>query len=239
MNKWFHSPLGHFAAYEFAVTIDSLNGSLKGGTLVQLGNCGENSWLKKMKYTHKWIVSPFALAHKIHIESELNHLPFSRDSVDCIIAPLTLEPFGSSFSLIDEIDRVLKPMGLVVFLCINPWSLWGAAMKSGLLHCYRDSHVKMRTPFSLNRVFIQRGYEQISLSNFCYIPPVSKASLIKKLTFLDEIGKMLWPVPSGFYCYVAQKHQLILPSLMSKSLSQPINDYRPSLQPVTLSPIEK
>lgn len=61
---------------------------------------------------------------KSQIECALNQLPLDRNSIDCIIVPLTLETFGSSLSLIDEIDRVLSPMGFVILLGINPWSLW-------------------------------------------------------------------------------------------------------------------
>ncbi len=145
---------------------------------------------------------------------------------------MTLEPFGTSNSLIDEIDRILNPMGFIVLLNLNPWSLWGAAMKLGRLHCYENHKVKMRTPFNLNRLFIQRGYRQCSLNNFCYIPPVNNQSLIKKLTFFDEVGKMIWPFPSGFYCYIAQKYEYITPSLIVEPVIEPISkDYKSSLQP--------
>lgn len=231
LNKWFQTPLGLFAANEFAVNLELVQELLGGETLVQLGACGDNVWLKKLKFSHQWIVSPFALSNKIQIQSELNHLPLDRNSIDCIVAPLTLEPFNSSSSLIDEIDRVLKPMGVVVLLCFNPWSLWGGAMKCGTFTCYRDRTIKMRTPFNLNRMFIQRGYAQISLSHFCYIPPVNNVSLIKKLSFLDEIGKMLWPFPSGFYCYIAQKYQIVQPTHKLWAKSSAIINY-PPLQPV-------
>ncbi|AWN74296.1 TPA: methyltransferase domain-containing protein [Legionella anisa] len=234
LNKWFQSPLGLFAAHEFVVNLELESKYLHGQTLLQLGNCGDNIWLKKFNYIHKWIASPFSLANKIHIKCALNQLPLDRNSVDCIIAPLTLEPFANSFSLIDEIDRVLTPMGYVIFLSINPWSLWGGAMKIGLLHCYSDQKVKMRTPFNLNRILLQRGYRQHSLSNFCYIPPVNNSSLIKKFTFLDEIGKMLWPFPSGFYCYIAQKYQVIKPNLQINP-DESIKDYEAPLQPVIFS----
>lgn len=232
LNKWFQSSLGIFIAHEFLIALEHQKDYLNGETLLQLGNCGDNLWLKKFNYRHKWIASPFFFADKVQIECSLHQLPLDRNSVDCIIAPLTLEPFESSFSLIDEIDRVLSPMGFVILLSINPWSLWGAAMKTGLLHCYADSKVKMRTPFNLNRIFLQRGYRQCSLSNFCYIPPVNNPSLIKKLTFLDEIGKMLWPFPSGLYCYIAQKYQIIEPYFKVKFVAPPIKDYEVPLQPV-------
>ncbi len=216
LDKWFNSPLGLSVANEFSDQLKSVADYLNGEILLQLGSCGENPWLEILDFKRKWIASPFALGNKVHLECSFNHIPFNRNSLDCVLAPLTFEPYGNSFSLIDEIDRVLKPMGFIVLLSINPWSLWGGAMKCGLLHCYSERRVKMRTPFNVNRIFLQRGYRQCSLNNFCYIPPINNKALIKKLIFFEEIGKMLWPFPSGFYCYIAQKYEYITPSLMTE-----------------------
>lgn len=232
LNEWFQSSLGLFIANEFSDQLDPVNDYLKGETLLQLGLCGDNPWLTTLNFNRKWIASPFPSDSKIQLECSLNQIPLNRNSLDCVLAPLTLEPFGNNFSLIDEIDRVLKPMGFVVLLCINPWSLWGGAMKCGLVHCYNDRKIKMHSSFHVNRVFLQRGYRQCALSNFCYIPPVNSKSLIKKLTFFDEVGKMLWPFPSGFYCYIAQKHEQIHPLLIVDPLVQPLTKkYKPPLQP--------
>lgn len=232
LNNWFQTPLGRSVAQEFITDLDSVKEFLKGDTLLQLGSCGENSWLNEFLFSNKWIASPFPLDIKNHLECSLNQIPLARNSIDCVLAPLTLEPYGNNHSLIDEIDRVLKPMGYIVFLSINPWSLWGGAMRIGLLKCYNNHAVKMRTAFNLNRILLQRGYRQCSLSNFCYIPPVTNRTIINKLTFLDEVGKMLWPFPSGFYCYIAQKYQVITPTLIAEPVDQPIpQEYKSPLQP--------
>ncbi len=234
LNEWFNLSLGLSVANEFSDQLKSVNDYLRGETLLQLGNCGDNPWLDILSFKRKWIASPFALGNKIHLECSFNQIPLNRNSLDCILAPLTLEPYGNSLSLIDEIDRILKPMGFIILLSINPWSLWGGAMKCGLLHCYNDRKIKMRSPLHVNRVFLQRGYRQCALSNFCYIPPVNSKSLIKKLTFFDEVGKMLWPFPSGFYCYIAQKFESISPSLSTAPLVQPATKkYKSPLQPAT------
>ncbi|MCL9684980.1 methyltransferase domain-containing protein [Legionella maioricensis] len=234
LNEWFNLSLGLSVANEFSEQLKSVNDYLRGETLLQLGNCGDNPWLNMLNFNRKWIASPFALNNKIHLECSFNQIPLNRNSLDCVLAPLTLEPYGNSLSLIDEIDRILKPMGFIILLSINPWSLWGGAMKCGLLHCYNDRAIKMRTPFHVNRVFLQRGYRQCALSNFCYIPPVNSKSLIKKLTFFDEVGKMLWPFPSGFYCYIAQKFEAISPSLITAPIEQPASKkYKSPLQPAT------
>lgn len=232
LSEWFYSPLGTAVAYEFSKQLDQVQDFLNGDTLIQLGNCGENQWLDDLKYSHKWLVSPFSLHQKEHLECSFNQIPLNRNSVDCVLAPLITEPFGAGLTLIDEIDRILKPMGLIVLMGINPWSLWGAAMKCGLLHCYDDRNIKMRSAFNLNRIFLQRGYRQCSLSNFCYIPPINNKSVIKKLSFFDEIGKMIWPFPSGFYCYIAQKYECITPSLITHAITQPIiEEFKIPLQP--------
>ena len=234
LNEWFNLSLGLSVANEFSEQLKSVNDYLRGETLLQLGNCGDNPWLGTLNFKRKWIASPFALGNKIHLECSFNQIPLNRNSMDCVLAPLTLEPYGNSLNLIDEIDRILKPMGFIILLSINPWSLWGGAMKCGLLHCYNDRSIKMRTPFHVNRVFLQRGYRQCALSNFCYIPPVNSKSLIKKLTFFDEVGKMLWPFPSGFYCYIAQKFESIPPSLIAAPVAQPATKkYKSPLQPAT------
>ncbi|MDP3269101.1 MAG: methyltransferase domain-containing protein [Legionella sp.] len=235
LNKWFKTPLGEVVAHEISTQFDPVSNFLKGETLLQLGSCGENLWLNSLDFEHKWIVSPFSLDSTISIECGLNQLPLNRNSLDCVIVPLALEPFGNRLNLIDEIDRILKPMGFVVFLSINPWSLWSAALKLGLLKCYADNKVKLRTPFHLNRILLQRGYRQCTLNNFCYIPPIQNKSLIKKLNFVNEVGKMLWPFPSGFYCYIAQKYQYITPSFISQPLQDPIKEFKSPLQPAQVN----
>ncbi len=230
LNEWFQTSLGLSVADEFTKQLHPVLDYLKGDTLLQLGHCAHNSWLDELQFNKKWIASPFYAKRDNILVSSLNHIPLPRNSLDCVVVPLTMEPFNNSLNLIDEIDRILKPMGYVVFLCLNPWSLWGGAIKCGLLSCYAEKQIKMQTPFHLNRIFIQRGYRQCSLNNFYYIPPVNNTSLIKKLTFCNEIGKMLWPVPSGFYCYIAQKYETIGPSPLLEEVIQKVSkDYETSL----------
>ncbi len=232
LNQWFQSPLGLFVAREFTYLLKSLAQPLQGETLLQLGNCGSNGWLDTLRFNHKWIASPLKTNQVNQIECSLSQLPISRNSLDCVVVPLTLEPFGNGFGLLDEIDRVLKPMGCVVFMSINPWSVWGASVKCGWVHCYAKNKIKLRTPYHLNRIFLQRGYVQQSLIHFCYIPPINDQNMITKLSFFNEMGKMLWPFPSGLYCYIAQKYEYIKPSLMSNALIKPISaDYKSPLQP--------
>lgn len=228
LNEWFQSPLGHLVARSFTETLKAVTADIKGDTLLQIGSCHDNPWLNKMHFNHQWVATPTPVEAKQRLECALNHIPLPRNSLDCLLAPLSLEPFSNSLTLLDEMDRVLKPMGFIIILGINPWSLWGLASKCGLLPCYNDEEIKLRTPYHLNRTFLQRGYKHYSLTNFGYFFPSNQKLWRSQVSFFDEVGKMLWPFPSGFYCYVAQKYQYIPPSLIMKPLTQKVV---PDLQP--------
>ena len=230
LNEWFQTSLGLSVADEFKKQIHPVLDYLKGDSLLQLGHFTHNSWLDELQFNKKWIASPYFIKEENALICSLSQIPLPRNTLDCVFLPLAIEPFKNPLNLVDEIDRILKPMGYVVFLGLNPWSLWGAAIKWGFLQCYAEKDIKMQTAFHLNRLFIQRGYRQCLLNNFYYIPPVNNKALIKKLGFCNEIGKMLWPFPSGFYCYIAQKYEVIAPSLIVNEVIQSLpKDYEVSL----------
>lgn len=219
LDNWFASPLGYSLAQEFKKQLLPFRNYLQGDNLLQLGHGTPGGWLDELSFKNKWIATPSSCNEPNELICSLDQLPMQRNSLDCIIAPLVLELFNPDGYLINELDRVLKPMGYVIFLCFNPWSLWGGALVGGLLDCYADRSFKMHTSFHLNRLLLQRGYRQCSLTNFYYIPPVRNKILINKLAFFNEIGKMLWPFPAGFYCYIAQKYEPLSPSLFLKPIS--------------------
>lgn len=213
LYEWFKTPLGDTVAKECALVLASCGQRFIGEHLLQLGSCGDNPWLSSMHYTYQWMASPFMLSeHDQVLQCHYSQLPFDRNSMDCIIAPLVLEPFRNSLNLLDEIDRVLKSMGYLILFSFNPFSLWGAALKFKFLDCYHGSNIKLRTPYTIKRTLLQRGYQHLLLTHFCYIPPVHQPSTIHKFRFLNEVGKMLWPIPSGLYCYILQKQTLIAPT---------------------------
>lgn len=50
------------------------------------------------------------------IITSYTQLPLDRNSIDCVIVPFAMEAFSHQKNPIDEIDRVLKPMGYAIFL---------------------------------------------------------------------------------------------------------------------------
>lgn len=211
LDAWFSSPQGARVAVAFSEELNAMGEHFIGDHLLQMGCCGENPWLDGLYCRHKWIADPRPVLGKTSVLSSMSLLPIARDSMDCVIAPLTMEAIGRHKNPLDEIDRILKPMGFAVFFGVNPCSFWGAACRWGAFGLNQPA---LLSSFSVKRMMMQRGYRQCAFSSFYYIPPVTHPFLIKNLSFFNEMGKMIWPFPAGFYCLIVQKYQACSPSLL-------------------------
>ncbi len=214
LDNWFKTPQGLRVAHAFVSELKEPGDLLDGKRLLQLGQCGDNPWLAALPFRHKWIASPCEASRRANLVTSLTALPLDRNSIDCVIAPLTMEAFGSDKNPLDEIDRVLKPMGYVVFFGINPWSFWGGGLRWNRVRCFGNNAGSLMSSLSLKHAMISRGYSQCMLKSFHYIPPVSSKNLIHRLEFFNEMGKMIWPFPAGFYCLIVQKYQPASPNLI-------------------------
>jgi hypothetical protein len=220
LDDWFNSPQGCHVSKEMSQQLSVVQDILSGVTLLQLGVCGAHPWLDVLDFRRKWLLTPCIDVPDATFITSLKRLPLERNSVDCVIAPLTIEAFERDKNPLDEIDRVLKPMGHAVFFGINPLSLWGLSLKSHHLACFGDYKATLTSSIFLKQALLMRGYRQCLLETFYYIPPVKRASWIHHLTFLNEMGKMIAPCPAGFYCLVVQKYQHVSPTLLQRSKKQ-------------------
>lgn len=211
------TPQGNRVARAFADELEHASEQFSGETLLQLGSCGDNPWLSLLKFRHKWLVNPCVVPKKTGLIASLTMLPVERDSIDCVVAPLSLEAFERDKNPLDEIDRVLKPMGYAIFFGINPCSFWGLALRLRRVSCFGPGIGTLTSSIAVKHMMLQRGYRLCALTSFYYIPPVTSSFLIRKLEFLNEMGKMVWPFPAGFYCFIAQKYQHCSPSLLFDS----------------------
>lgn len=96
-------------------------------TILQIGGLGwENEFIDSSLYKNFVILDSKQLgscpATKIQAKSYL--LPLQSNSVDMILLPHLLEFDAFRFQTMREIERVLKPEGVVVIVNFNPWSLW-------------------------------------------------------------------------------------------------------------------
>ncbi|OGV49235.1 MAG: hypothetical protein A3F46_05805 [Legionellales bacterium RIFCSPHIGHO2_12_FULL_42_9] len=220
LNEWFNSIQGRHIAQAIAAELTCLDDVLSGSRLIQLGACGDNVWLASLRYRHKWLIAPQIHNSTIDCSADLQQLPIDRNSLDCILAPFVVDAFNRTEGILDEIDRILKPMGYVVIFGFHYFSLWGIWLKFWESCCFGVYGGFPRSSFTLRRSMFDRGYIQCYCNNFYFIPPVRKQYLLNKLSFLNSIGKMVTPMPSALYCLVMQKHveNHISPSLTTNSI---------------------
>jgi SAM-dependent methyltransferase len=205
LNKWFDTNQGARVARAFSEEIGKIAGHISGKYLLQIGVTGSHDLLENMRFRNKIIISPSLNIYKSNTFTKFEYLPFNDNSIDCILAPFSMELFPNNQNIMAEFNRVLKSKGFIIFLGINPCSLWGICAFLQKIKLLTKFPLKLRSVLNLKKNLITLGYTQIYLNSFYYIPPVDNLKLIYNLEFLNEMGKMVWPYPAAFYCFVTQK----------------------------------
>jgi len=95
--------------------------------ILQIGGLGwEDEFVDCSLYKNFTVLDAKNLGHDSarKIQAKAYCLPLQNDSIDMIIVPHLLEFDTHRFQTIREVERVLKPEGLLIVLNFNPWSLW-------------------------------------------------------------------------------------------------------------------
>jgi SAM-dependent methyltransferase len=96
-------------------------------TILQVGGLGwEDEFIDCSLYKRFIILDAKNLGYDgaLKIQAKAFHLPLQSESVDLIILPHLLEFDAFRFQTIREVERVLKPEGIILILNFNPWSFW-------------------------------------------------------------------------------------------------------------------
>lgn len=124
---WYQTPRGKLlqaleASYiQRAITVSCQQ------TVLQVGGLGwENEFIDCSLYKKFTILDAKALGceNARKIQGKAFCLPLKSDSIDMVIVPHLLEFDASRFTTMREIERVLKPEGIIVIINFNPWSIW-------------------------------------------------------------------------------------------------------------------
>ncbi len=125
--NWYQTPRGKLLK---ALEADYLKRAITVScqqTVLQIGGLGwEDEFIDCTLYKYYTILDAKNLGCPTarQIQAKAFSLPLKSDSVDMIIVPHLLEFDSYRFQTMREIERVLKPEGIVLIMNFNPWSIW-------------------------------------------------------------------------------------------------------------------
>ena len=132
-------------------------------------------------------------------------LPFGTRSIDLLSLPFVLEFSADPHAVLREAYGVLAPEGCLVICGFNRWSLWGLRrfLKRGASRApWNGRFLSIHQVQDWTRLL---GMELTSAESVFYRPPVGRAGLLERLSFLEAAGDRWWPLLSGAYVVVVKK----------------------------------
>lgn len=214
LAAWFARPPGSLLAQLERQTMDRLLPRMFGYHIGQIGSIGAEPYYRHSPISHQLL---------LQVEEEENDaaslrcrtdaLPIRAESMDVVILPHTLEFTEMPHRLLRECERILIGEGHLIIMVFNPWSLCGLWR---LFLAWRDvppwnghfyRHARIKDWLSL------LDLELIHSERVFYRPPLRQVSIMRRLGFLEKLGRYCWPYFGGVHIMVARKRVVPLTPL--------------------------
>lgn len=208
LQDWFSGEHGTLLLEEERKKLAQKLYALFGYHILQIGNIGSTDFLDDSKISHKLIarlVPGELVGQRSGFCCDCSNLPVASDSIDVVVLPHVLEFEANPHQVLRESERVLIGEGHVVILGFNPWSFWGLWR---LLLAWREKPPWHGHYIGLTRIkdwLKLLDFEVIKIERFYFRPPMRSLKLLKKLEFIEKLGRFCWPWFGGVYLLVAKK----------------------------------
>ncbi len=207
LADWFARPLGQYLLEREQRITGRLLERMFGYHILQIGAPADAVFFQDSPITHRILTRLEQEPEKTDcsLRCRADALPILADSMDVVILPHQLEYTDTPHKLLREIERILIGEGHLIVIGFNPWSLcglwrlfltWGDEPPwNG--HFYGTSRI--RDWFKLLEL------ELIHTERFFYLPPVQRPGLVRRLRFLEKLGRYCWFYLGGIHIIVARK----------------------------------
>lgn len=203
LNQWFELSLGRAVAKDIKRQNLLLLGDRYYSDVLHLGIPAIGQWMSDCSIGRLWTASTCLESKQTDWFSHCHQLPLEDHSIDLLVVPFILEMYQDIDSLVQELDRVLRPEGRLLLWGINPISLWCLFNKQHQL----NPPIHLRTLFKVRKYWLDLAYQIDEIGSIFYRPPFKRNQSLERFVFLESIGKMLWPYPGGIYYLLATKVQ--------------------------------
>jgi SAM-dependent methyltransferase len=209
-KHWLFSPLGSAFLEQEKKEVSSLIDSFEGEYILNVGEEPFLAGTKGSKITNKlWIdLHAFAVDEGFSIVGRADKLPITNDKIDLVYLAHCLGSSKNPHEMLRESYRVLVPEGHIIISGFNPWSLWGLKRLFGPLVRYWPWNSHFLSVLRLKDWLALLGFEIISTHFYFFRPPMSMG--LKKMAFLESLGRFGWPMFGGHYVILAKKRVIPL-----------------------------
>ena len=137
-------------------------------------------------------------------------LPFAADSIDVVIMPHVLEFTRNPDAALKEIERVLIAEGHLMIIGFNPWSLWGLRRLLPIRRHQPPWNGRFYDTPKLKSWLAALDFELLEINRFLFRPPLKHGNMLRRLLFLEKLGKFCWPFCGAAYLILAKKRRVPL-----------------------------
>lgn len=208
LHAWFSQVPGREIARAQMGQLDRVLPNLFGYHLLQVGRLGDLDLLSKSRILYRNVVEidgrdpqcPYPV-----VRGSATALPVESDSVDVVVLPHILEFEAQPHEALRESARVVMPEGHLLICGFNPWSMlgcWRFLMRHQQAVPWRGNFLALTR---LRDWLVLLGFDVLSQDACFFKPPFSNERLLRRLDFLDRIGRRMPAYFSGAYLLLARK----------------------------------
>ncbi|ORU94238.1 MAG: methyltransferase type 11 [Cycloclasticus sp. symbiont of Bathymodiolus heckerae] len=208
LRHWFETPIGEVYKHaESALLSQKLSENFRSEVL-QLDFIGwEDEFHQAMRFAHYTILDNTLSDQTKYtrVAGEAEDLPIDTHSIDIVIIPHTLEFEDNPHQVLREVNRVLKPEGIVLLMGFNPWAFW---------HLPRFfPKAKGKTPWNGRFISRYRVIDWLKLLNFqievsegcCLFPLVKNKEEKKKRGIVEKIAALIPFIPAAYFVMAVKR----------------------------------
>ncbi|PCH85776.1 MAG: SAM-dependent methyltransferase [Piscirickettsiaceae bacterium] len=208
LRDWFNTPIGEVYRHaESALLSKKLSENFRAEVL-QIDFVGwEDEFHEAMRFAHYTILDSQAAEQTKYtrVVGAASNLPIDTHSVDIVIMPHTLEFDDNPHQVLREVNRVLKPEGIVLLMGFNPWAFW---------HIPRFfPKAKRKTPWNGKFISRYRVLDWLKLLNFdievsqgcCLFPLRKNKPINKNQTVFENLFAWLPFVPAAYFIMAVKR----------------------------------
>jgi SAM-dependent methyltransferase len=213
LNLWFSEPLGQHLLESEQLLLEKILPDLFGYHLVQISQLSGSNLIDSTRISHTIIIQredEGDLYNGTALLANAEFLPIATESIDVVVLPHVLEYSANPHKILREIERILIGDGHLIILGFNPWSFFGIWR---ILLAWRDEPPWCGHFFSFHRIrdwFTLLDFELVRLDRVVYRPPIKNIKVMRKLEFLEKLGKFCWSIFGGIYIVVVRKRVVSL-----------------------------